>query len=105
MSSDVDQRAPRRAVALQPHLAPGERGAGEVVDDDVGAQPRARAVGRGVAQVGRAEVVVGELAIRCSAITLLTPYGVTGLNSLVLGDRLVAGGAVEAARGREDVAR
>ena len=57
---DVGERAPRRAVALHPHLA-GRVGVGdEVVDHDVAAQAGGDAVGGGVAQVDGAEVVVGE---------------------------------------------
>ena len=102
---DVDQRAPRRAVALQAHLAAGEGSAGEVVDDDVSAQARARAVRRGVAQVGRAEVLVGELADALLGHHLALAVRRHRVELAVLGDGAVAGCAVEAARGREDVPR
>ena len=57
---DVHERAPRRAVALEHDLAGRVRPADEVVDHDVEAQARRDAVGGRVAQVGRAEGVVGE---------------------------------------------
>ena len=75
------------AVALQPHLAPGEGGAGQVVDDDVGAQPRGRAVGGGVAQVGRAEVVVGELGDQLLGHHLALAVGRHRVEVALLGDR------------------
>ena len=76
----VHQRSPRAAVGLEPYAALGEGGSGQVVDHDVGAQPRRGSVRRGVSQIGRTEVVVRELRKPSSAIALLSPYGVTGLN-------------------------
>ena len=43
--ADVNQRSPRRAVALQQHLAGRDGMANEVVDDDVGSQSSRHAVG------------------------------------------------------------
>ena len=57
---DVHQRSPRRAVALEAHLARRCRDGCEVVHDDVDPQARRAPVGRGVAQEGRAEPVVGK---------------------------------------------
>ena len=53
-----------RAVALEQHLARGEGPGDEVVEHDVEAQPRRDAVGRGAAQEGGAEGVVGQLGRR-----------------------------------------
>ena len=82
-ASDVlgmHQRSPRAAVALQPNLAAGERNAGEVVDDDVGAQsgedPYAVAFRRYVGLKSSS----ASSESPASARTLLSPYGVTGLN-------------------------
>ena len=56
---DVHQRAPRRTVAFQEHLAGGQREPGEVVDHKVTAETLGGAIRRGVAQIGRREIVVG----------------------------------------------
>ena len=103
---DVGERAPRRAVALHPHLA-GRVGVGdEVVDDDVAAQARGDAVGGGVAQVDGAEVVVGERRDVALGQHLGAAVGRDRVERRPLVDRGVAlGGAVGAARGGVEEAR
>src|SRR5690606_14818549 len=54
--------APERAVAGHRDALRGPREPGEVVQHDVEPHPRRGAVGRRVAQKGRAEALVGELA-------------------------------------------
>ena len=97
----VHQRSPRAAVALEPHLSAGEGRAGQVVDHDVGAQAWRRAVRGRVAQVGRAEVVVGEPRDGPLGPDLALAVGRHGVQRALLGHRGVAGGSVERARGRE----
>ena len=58
---DVDDRPPRRPVALHQHLARREREADEVVHDEVAAEPSRSTVRRRAAEEGRREVVVGQL--------------------------------------------
>jgi hypothetical protein len=101
----VDQRSPRAAVALESHLAAGERRAGEVVHDDVGPQTRRRAVGGGVAQVGGAQAVAGELGDARLGHDLALAVGRHGMELGVLVEPSVAAGPVERARGGEQVTR
>ena len=77
---DVHERAPGRPVALDQDLARGHRVSDQVVDHDVDAKSRRDTVGGRVAQVGRAEGIVGELGDARSASTFDCPYGVTGAN-------------------------
>ena len=58
--ADVNQRSPRRAVALQQHLAGRDGMANEVVDDDVGSQSSRHAIGGGIAKVDRRERLIGQ---------------------------------------------
>ena len=69
---DVDERAPRRAVALEPNRAGRDRPADEVVEHDVEPQPRRDAVGGGEAQQDRREVVGRQPASDRSARTFDT---------------------------------
>ena len=68
------------------------------------AQPRRGPVGRGVAQVGRAEAVVGELADALLGDHLALAVGGHRVEGGVLPDRLVAGRAVQrAGRGEQEL--
>src|SRR3954470_11459515 len=58
---NVHERPPGSAVALNEDLAGGIRDADEVVDDDIRAQTRRRAVGGRIPEERRAETIVGEL--------------------------------------------
>ena len=100
---DVDQRPPRAAVGLQPHLAARERRPGEVVDDNVGPQPGRGPVSGRVTQVGRAEGVVGEGRQAGLRPHLALAVGRHRVERGLLVHRGVARRSVEGAGGREEV--
>jgi len=57
----VDDGAPGRAVALDVYAPLRESPGREIVEHEIEAQPRRHAVGGGVAEKRRAEVIVGQL--------------------------------------------
>jgi hypothetical protein len=102
---DVHQRPPRRPVALQPDLPGGHRDRGEVVHHDVQAEPGRGAVRGGVAQVGRAEVVIGQPGQAALGGDLALAVGRDREQVRVLGHRARARGTVQAAGRGEQEAR
>jgi hypothetical protein len=101
---DVDERAPGRAVAHDQDVARGEGETGQVVDDEVAAQPRRDAVGRGTAEERGAERVPRQQRDVLLGEQLRLAIGRDGVPGSVLVEELVAGRAIEAARRREDEA-
>ena len=74
---DVDDRAPRLAVAVHHHFAGCDGRADQIVQHGVEAHPRREAVDRAVAQEGRREPVAGQLAKSLARrITLERAYSV-----------------------------
>ena len=92
----MHKRSPRAAVRLEPHASLGECSSRQVVDHDVGPQPRRGSVRRGVTEVDGTEVVVARRGLP-QPLRLLAPYGVTGVESGSLVDRLFASRAIQRA--------
>src|SRR5215212_3533931 len=103
---DMDERPPRSPVALHDDLAPRVRPPDEVVHDYVEPQPWRHPVGRGVAEVRRAEVVISELGDVALGHDLGLPVGRDRREGRTFVEhRVVLALAVETARGREEKAR
>src|SRR5690606_176073 len=100
----VHEGSPGAAVALEPDLAPGVRGAHEVVHHDVGPQTRRGAVGGGVAEVRGAEVVVRQVRDPRLGQHLALAVGGDRVQLGVLGEPPVAAGPVQRARRGQQVA-
>ena len=105
MSSMCDERPPGSAVALDQDLARGDGIAHEVVDDEVAAKSRRDAVGGGISQVRRAEVVVGELTHVLLGQHLRLAVRRHRVERGLLVEEFFPGLSVEAARRREDEPR
>ena len=87
----VCERAPRRAVGEDGHLAGQHRTSDEVVENDVGAQPGGEPERRGVPQRHRSEVAVGKVDQIVLHPYLRDRVGSRRLQWSVLVNELVAG--------------
>src|SRR4029077_12347956 len=59
--ADVQNRTPRRTVALDINTSRCVRGSYEIVKHEIETQPGRRAISRGVSKIGRTKVLIGPL--------------------------------------------
>ncbi len=100
----MNERTPGHSITLDQDLSRGQRIPDQVVHDQIATQPRRNSIGSRAAQKGRTEVVVGHRAQVAFHPYLAFSVGRHGIVGRGLGQEVVSGGAVIAARGGEDKA-
>ena len=101
----MDERSPRRPVALNQHLAGGIGDPDQIVHNDIRTKARRRPISGRITKKGRAEPLVGELRDIRFDEHLRTAVGRNRVERGGLVQHSVASGAVEAARRGEQESR